>query len=120
MTNEQLIIEVMKRKNKIIAGAVLVFILVFFIEYRVLQTFTSTASIIVNETDANDLNGPSQFIGDFINSNALSVNRIYKFTYSTEMMNHLIKKFNLYEYYGINQSVQFAYSKIVALLSNRI
>ncbi|MEO5571862.1 MAG: hypothetical protein ABIT08_13285 [Bacteroidia bacterium] len=92
----------------------------FVFQYRLLQTFHSSVSLIVNETDVTDLNGPSQFIGDFINTNASSVNRIFKFAYSSEMMDHLIKKFNLYKYYQIDPTQTFAYEKVISTLSNRI
>jgi capsular polysaccharide biosynthesis protein len=120
MTTEQLIIEIKNRKFLILTSFVVIFFLSFFVQYRVLQTFHSTAKIIVNETNITDLTGPSQFIGDFVNTNASSVNRLFKFAYSSEMMNYLITKFHLYEYYKIDPASEFAYTKVVEKFSTRI
>ncbi len=120
MTTEQMIIEIKKRKTFFFISVILVFAGSFVSQYRLLQTFKSTAKIIVNETDVTDRNGPTQFVDDFINSTAPSVNRLFKFAYSSEMVNHLIKKFNLYTYYQIDPSQTFAYEKLVTLLCGRI
>ncbi|MEP7167810.1 MAG: hypothetical protein ABI855_00410 [Bacteroidota bacterium] len=120
MTSEQMIIEVKKKKFPILIATFLIFLATFFFQYRVLQTFSASASFIVNATNVTDLSGPSQFIGDFVNSNSTTVNRLFKFAYSSEMMDHLIKQFRLYEYYQINASSEFAYGKVVSQLSKRI
>ncbi|HKR03365.1 MAG TPA: hypothetical protein VJY62_01910 [Bacteroidia bacterium] len=120
MTSEQLIIEVKKKKFPIIIATVLIFLSTFFLQYRVLQTFHASSSIIVNETDVTDLHGPSEFIGDYVNASATSVNRLFKLVYSSEMMNHLIKTFRLYEYYQVDPASEFAYERVVGRLSGRI
>ena len=120
MTNQQLIIEVNKRKYLIIISAAVIFFISYFVQSRVLQTFQSTSRFIVNETDITDLTGPSQFMKDFVNTNDASVNRLFRFAYSSEMMNYLIKKFRLYDYYQIDKSSEFAYERIVEKFSTRI
>jgi len=120
MTSAELIIEVRKKKYQIIIVTLLIFAVAFVFQYRVLQTFSGTSTIIVNETNVTDLTGPSQFIGDFVNTNPSSVNRLFKLVYSSEMMTHLIKKFRLYEYYQIKEGSEFAYEKLVAKLAGRI
>src|SRR6185436_3561476 len=120
MTSAELIIEVRKKKYQIIIVTLFIFAVAFVFQYRVLQTFSGTSSIIVNETNVTDLTGPSQFIGDYVNTNPSSVNRLFKLVYSSEMMNHLIKKFRLYEYYQVKEGSEFAYEKLVAKLAGRI
>lgn len=75
---------------------------------------------MVNETDNIDLSVPNQVNLEVLNANTIKVNRIFRFAYSTEMQNYLIKKFRLYTYYQIDSLSPFAYAKVIEKLSGRI
>lgn len=120
MTSEQMILEIKKRKNLFIVSVLGIFILSYIVQYRLLQRFESTTSFIVNETDVIDLSVPTQVNLDILNQNAVTVNRIFRFAYSSEMQNYLIKKFHLYTYYQVDSSKKFAYAKVIEKLSKRI
>jgi capsular polysaccharide biosynthesis protein len=120
MTSEQMIIEVRKRKWRFLIFTVSVFILTLMFQSRIIESYSSTTSFIVNETEVAYLNGPGQVITSPIDNNNSSVNRLFQFVYSDEMAMHLIKKFNLYTYYQISPDEQFAYAKVVSRLSNHV
>jgi hypothetical protein len=120
MTSEQTIIEIKKRKFFFITVLVLLFIASYMVQSKFINQFTSYTNLIVNEVDITQFKLPSEQNIQVFNSSASIVNRVVLFAYSSEMIDHLIKKFHLYEYYQVNPKEKFAYSKIVERLSNNI
>lgn len=121
MNFEELITEFRKRKYIFIVVPVLIFVFAFGLQYRVLQTFQSSTTFIVNETDIYDYrNSKEDAKGNLVNDNVVNVNRIFLFAHSSEMMNHLIKKYRLFQYYQVDSTAPFAYARLVNRLSGNI
>lgn len=120
MTSEQMIIEIRKQKWRFTISTILIFTFTLMFQNRLLESYTSTTSFIVNETEVAYMNAPGQIISTPIDNNNSSVNRLFQFAYSNEMVNHLIKKFHLFDYYQISPGEQFAYEKLVTRLTNHI
>jgi capsular polysaccharide biosynthesis protein len=120
MTFEETIKEIRKRKILFIGMPLMIFVFTYALQYRVFQTYESTSSFIVNETDMSDMSGPSEFKSNIINSYAINVNRILLFAHSSQMTDHLIKKYRLYLYYQIDPKSKFAHEKLVNRLTNNI
>ena len=120
MTTLQLLSEIKKRKILFILLPAIVFVVAFGIFYKMFQQFSATASFIVNESDESDVNVSGQFNTDYFNKKDVNVNRLYRFAFSSEMEDFLIKKFDLYTYYQINPKEQLAYSRVVDRLAHSI
>lgn len=57
---------------------------------------------------------------DVVFVRSIDAERIYNMVESSQMIKHLIEKFNLYEHYGINVKKDFYYEKAFGILTSRI
>jgi len=92
----------------------------WLLKYQIL-TYTSEASFYMSETTAGTNVGQNkEFSMPSVLSPSEQVNRAYQLISSSKVHEHLIKKFNLLQHYGIDTTKEFHFEEAVAILESRI
>ena len=115
-SNHQVILYLNRNKRYIFLGGILSVFIYFLTVFISPRTYQSGA-IIYNTGSTNKGNGSrnEQVVQD-LNDGYTIINWVY----STELVDHLISKFNLYDHYGIDTISKDAYAKCFNAVSNNV
>jgi len=91
---------------------------VWFFRYYVLS-YTSSTTIVVIDGLKYDGRGPEKSLPDYLMPTD-QFNRVLQVVNSTEMYDHLIRRFKLYTHYGIDTTAEFRYEKVIRRLRSKI
>ncbi|MEY4594623.1 MAG: hypothetical protein RIQ47_1033 [Bacteroidota bacterium] len=91
---------------------------VFFFRYTILS-YTSTTTLVVIDGLKQENRNTEKQLPDFLLPSD-QFNRVLQVVNSSEMYDHLIKKFNLYHHYSIEENQEFHYEKAIRKLRSCI
>lgn len=120
MTNEQFIIEIKKRGNLLLLFLLIIFFGFLYLQFNYYNKFTSTCNFTIASSEMIELgtfdpNEPEKFYFD-----RSGTNRIFSIVYSNDILDHLIKKFDLYTHYNVDSTSALHYENVVETLMSRI
>jgi len=90
----------------------------FLFKYKVLK-YSATATFFMSDPVVNSIATNESKQIDFIN-HVENVNRVYQLVRSTEVLDHLIKKFGLLKHYDIDTTEEFYYEQAITILYDRM
>lgn len=102
----------------------LIFLVVFFsssvllIRYNILQ-YTSSTTIMVIDGFKAETRSATQGLPDFLLPSD-QFNRVLQVVNSNQMFDHLIRKFHLYQHYGIDSTSEFRDEQAISILRSRL
>ncbi len=120
VSSEQMILLIRQRAKSIILICILAFSVSMFILVNYPSDYKS--EVVFYFTNVDNTNSK---LTDDENKEATSFasgtdSRVVKLNYSSELIGHLIKKFNLYQHYKIDTAGEYHYEKTYAMLSDNI
>jgi hypothetical protein len=120
MTYANLIKELTSKIHWILLITLTVAVISIVYFYRTPFMYHSTASFFIDDDEAQGLQINETDQNNLFLAKVSNGNRLYHLAKSTEMADHLIKKFNLYDHYQIDPYGQMHYESINALLKSRV
>lgn len=120
MTNEQFIIEIKKRKNILFIFLLLVFIFSLYLQFNYYNNFSAKNDFSIASSEMIDLgtynpNEPERFYFD-----RTGTNRVFTMVTSTELLDRVVKKFNLYTHYNIDTLAPYHYESVIGILMKKV
>ncbi len=119
MTNEEFVVH-LKRKKVIIFFLVIVFFIAsLYVQYKWFNDFKATNTFTIYNSESIETGTSAPDMERFYFERS-GVNKIYSVIYSTEMLDYLIKKFNLYKHFHVNINDPYHYENMIGTLLNKI